>query len=249
MVSLSPTVDYPRASIGGGGRGPREPYFGGGGGGGGRGDDGPDYGEKLRRYKFGVSLGLVGVFLLFLSFTVVFLIRLKMGAWDVHTQSHYRDWKPVAIPFQLLAINTLALLASSFTLERAKRQALQFAAVAGASAIPGVKTHDERGFPWLGATVALGFAFLGGQVLAWRQLMQRGFHLSGNSGSSFVYVLTGMHAVHLAVGMVALLYAAVVIRWRQRALERRRLTLEVTSLYWHSMGLLWVYIFGLLFLL
>ena len=57
------------------------------------------------------------------GFRVVFLIRLKLGAWDVATQSHYRDWKPVAIPFQLLAINTLVLLASSFTLEKAKRQA------------------------------------------------------------------------------------------------------------------------------
>lgn len=248
MASLSPTIDHPRTA-GNGGSGPREPYFGGGGGDGGRGDDGPDYGEKLRRYKLGVSIGLVGVFLLFLSFTVVFLIRLKMGAWDVATQTHYRDWRPVPIPFVLLTVNTLILLASSLTLEKAKRQALAFAAVAGAIAIPGVMDHEERRFPWLGATVGLGFGFLAGQALAWRQLMHRGFYISGNSGSSFVYVITGMHAVHLLVGIVSLLYAAVFIRWRQGSLERRRLTLEATSLYWHSMGLLWVYIFLLLFLL
>jgi cytochrome c oxidase subunit 3 len=73
--------------------------------------------------------------------------------------------------------------------------------------------------------------------------------MSGNTGSSFVYVLTGMHAVHLLVGMVALLYAAVFVRWRTHALERRRMVLEVTSLYWHSMGVLWLYIFVLLLML
>jgi cytochrome c oxidase subunit 3 len=249
MASLTPTLDHPRTSVGGGGNGPRNPYSGGGGGGGGRGDDGPDYGEQLRRYRLGVSIGLVGVFLLFLSFTVVFLIRLKVGAWDVATQAHYRDWKPVPVPFLLLAVNTVVLLASSLSLEKARRQAFANAAVAGAAGIPGVKYQDELGFPWLGLTLTLGLGFLAGQALAWRTLMHRGFFLSGNTGSSFVYVLTGMHAVHLTVGIVALLYAAVFVRWRTRALERRRMVLDVTSLYWHSMGVLWVYIFVLLLLL
>jgi cytochrome c oxidase subunit III len=135
------------------------------------------------------------------------------------------------------------------SLERARRQAFAFAAVAGAAGIPGVKFQEGRGFPWLGLTVALGLGFLGGQCLAWRQLMHHGFFMSGNTGSSFVYVLTGMHAVHLMVGIIALLYAAVFVRWRTRALERRRMILDVTSLYWHSMGVLWLYIFALLLLL
>jgi cytochrome c oxidase subunit 3 len=79
--------------------------------------------------------------------------------------------------------------------------------------------------------------------------MHRGFFMSGNTGSSFVYVLTGMHAVHLLVGIAALLYAAVFVRWRTHALERRRMILDVTSLYWHSMGALWLYVFVLLLLL
>jgi cytochrome c oxidase subunit 3 len=248
MASLTPTIDHPPASFGGGGSGPRNPYHGGGGGGG-RGDDRPDYGEQLRRYRLGVSIGLVGVFLLFLSFSVVFLIRLKLGARDVATQTYYRDWKPVPIPFALFSVNTLILAFSSFALWKARRQAFAFAAVAGASEIPGIKLPEGHGFPWLGVTLAGGLSFLGGQCLAWRQLMDRGFYMSGNTGSSFVYVLTGMHAVHLLVGIVALLYAAVFVRWRTRALERRRMVLEVTSLYWHSMGVLWLYIFVLLLLL
>jgi cytochrome c oxidase subunit 3 len=249
MASRSPTLDHPRTSLGGSGNGPRAPYPGGGGGGGGRGDEGPDYSEQLRRYRLGVSIGLVGVFLLFLTFTVVFFIRLKLGAWDTQTQSHYRDWKPVPIPFVLLGVNTLILLASSLSLEKARRQAFATAALAGASYIPGVKIQDERSFPWLGLTLTFGLGFLAGQALAWRDLMGRGFFISGNTGSSFVYVLTGMHAVHLLVGIAALLYAALFVRWRTHALERRRMILDVTSLYWHSMGVLWLYVFVLLLLL
>jgi cytochrome c oxidase subunit 3 len=249
MASRSPTLDHPRTSLGGGGNGPRDPHPGGGGGGGGRGDDRPDYGEQLRRYRLGVSIGLVGVFLLFLTFTIVFMIRLKVGARDLQTQTYYRDWQPVPIPFVLLGANTLILLASSLSLEKARRQAFANAAISGISGIPGVKLHDERGFPWLGLTLTLGLAFLGGQGLAWRNLMHRGFFMSGNTGSSFVYVLTGMHAVHLLVGIAALLYAAVFVRWRTHALERRRMILDVTSLYWHSMGALWLYVFVLLLLL
>jgi cytochrome c oxidase subunit 3 len=58
-----------------------------------------------------------------------------------------------------------------------------------------------------------------------------------------------MHAAHLLVGITAMLYAALVVRWRTRALERRRIILDVTSLYWHSMGILWLYIFILLMML
>jgi cytochrome c oxidase subunit 3 len=248
VASLIPTIDHPRTSFGGGGNGPRDPHPGGGGGGG-RGDDRPDYGEQLRRYRLGVSIGLVGVFLLFLSFTGVFFIRLKVGAWNVETQSYYRDWRPVPVPLAVFSLNTLVLLLSSVSLWKARRQTFALAAVSGAAGIPGVKVQEERGFPWLELTLALGLAFLGGQCLAWRQLMHRGFFISGNTSSSFIYVLTGMHAVHLLVGIAALLYAAVFVRWRTRALERRRIILDVTSLYWHSMGVLWLYIFVLLLML
>ncbi len=249
MAGLTPTFDHSRTSLGGG-NGPRDPYLGGGGGnGGGRGDDGPDYGEQLRRYRLGVSIGLVGVFLLFLSFTVVFMIRLKLGAWDVASQSHYRDWKPVPLPFPLFLFNTLLLVGSSVTLRKATQQAFAFAAISGVTRIPGVKAPERTGFPWLGLTLSLGLGFLAGQGFAWRDLMRRGFFISGNSGSSFVYVLTGMHAVHLLVGIGVLIYAAIFVRWRTHALERRRMVLDVTSLYWHSMGILWLYILLLLFLM
>ena len=245
MATLTPTLKEPRTSDGGGRGGSNDRAPGGGGGGGGRGDHRDDYGEQLRRYRLGLALGLVAVFMLFLSFTTAFVLREKVGTWNRHTNSYVRDWQPVSLPIGLLLFNTGLLLLSSVTLGKARREAFQEAAISVASRIPGVKVSEERRIPWLGVTVLLGASFLIGQLAAWRELMVRGIYLAGNPSSSFFYVITGMHAVHLVGGMLALLYAVGVVHRRQ-GFERRRITLDVTSWYWHSMTALWLYIFFLL---
>jgi cytochrome c oxidase subunit 3 len=193
-----------------------------------------------------MAIGLVAVFMLFFTFTVAFTIRQLVGSWNAGTNSYVHDWNSIPLPVGLLACNALLLLASSVTLERSRRQALHQAAVAGTVGIPGVKFHEERGIPWLGITLALGIAFLVGQVFAWLEIMHRGFHVAGNPNSSFFYLATGMHAIHLAGGVLALLYAAVFIRWRSQNLGRMRVVLDTTAWYWHSMTILWLYIFALL---
>lgn len=243
MATLSPTLDRPRTSGGGGNRGPVD-RFPGGGGGGGRGDQGPNYREQLRRYRLGMLVTLVAVFTLFLVCSVIFALRLR-GNWDIHTQSFIHNWIPITLPYRLLLTNTIIILISSFTLEKSRRQAFQQAALAGAASILGIRVH-ERNFPWLGLTVALGLTFLLGQFAAWREIMDRGFYLASNPNSSFFYMITGLHAIHLLAGLAALLYAAIFMRLRTRSLERRRITLEVTAWYWHSMAALWIYVFLLL---
>ncbi|HWR14575.1 MAG TPA: cytochrome c oxidase subunit 3 [Terriglobales bacterium] len=248
MATLNPSVHSPRTSFGRGPGGPNnDPPFGGGGGGG-QGDSSPDYGEQLRKYRLGMGVALVAIFMLFLSFTIAFVIRQVVGSWNVETQSYVHDWVPVTLPLRLLLLNTALLLVSSFTLEKSRRQAFQRAAVSAVAGIPGVTVREERSMPWLGITLALGFAFVAGQFLAWRELMSRGFYISGNPNSSFFYVLTGMHAIHLVGGLIALLYGALFVHSRLRGLERRRVVLDVTAWYWHSMSVLWVYIFALLIL-
>ncbi|HET9697351.1 MAG TPA: cytochrome c oxidase subunit 3 [Terriglobales bacterium] len=244
MATLTPTLDRPRTSSGGGNRGPID-RLPGGGSGGGRGDQGPNYSEQLRRYRLGMLVTLVAVFTLFLVCTVIFVLRLR-GNWDIHTQSYIHNWIPITLPYRLLLTNTLIILISSFTLEKSRRQAFQQAALAGAAGIPGIRLHDDRTFPWLGLTVTLGLAFLVGQFAAWTEIMHRGFYLASNPNSSFFYMITGLHAIHLAAGLAALLYAAVFTRLRTHSLERRRITLEVTAWYWHSMAALWIYVFLLL---
>jgi cytochrome c oxidase subunit 3 len=81
--------------------------------------------------------------------------------------------------------------------------------------------------------------------LAWRQLAANGFYVSTTPSSSFVYLLTGTHAVHLMGGVLALLVAGAASLLR-RSLATRSIVVDVTAWYWHFMAALWVYIFCLM---
>ena len=94
-------------------------------------------------------------------------------------------------------------------------------------------------------TIALGFCFLAGQWMVWRTLADRGFFVATAPSSSFVYLLTAGHAVHLMGGILALLVAGAA-SLLHRSLESRRIVVDVTAWYWHFMALLWIYILALL---
>jgi cytochrome c oxidase subunit 3 len=101
-------------------------------------------------------------------------------------------------------------------------------------------------WPWLGITVLLGFAFLAGQFAVWNVLRRQGVYLHSNPSSSFFYMFTGMHAIHLAGGLAVLLYTACGNWLRHSRFESQRIAVDVTGWYWHFMGLLWLAIFALL---
>ncbi len=168
-----------------------------------------------RRYYTGMMVGLGGVVMLFTAFTSAFFVR--KGLSD--------DWLSMSLP-PLLWINTVALLASSFTLEKARRH---------------LRTLPRFRQWWL-ATTALGILFLAGQVAAWLQLSAQGVYVSTNPSSSFFYVLTAAHSVHLAGGVIALL--ALTGRLWLGSLSRT--AVDVTAIYWHFMDVLWIYLLVLL---
>ena len=145
--------------------------------------------------------------MLFVSFTSAYIVRQGLPTLDERTSTYVRDWIPVNLPVALLLVNTFLLVASSVTMELARRQMARSATLTGLRSVPGVSFDEGRAFPWLHVTVALGIGFLAGQWLAWRELASRGFYLATNASSSFVYLLTASHAVHLAGGLLALLYA------------------------------------------
>jgi cytochrome c oxidase subunit 3 len=244
MASLTPSIGYKEPALGRGGRGPQPPVSDGGGDGN-RGGGFPNYGERLRRARLGLAIALTPIVMLFVSFTSAYIVRQGLPTFDDRTQSYLRDWTPVSLPWVLLGINTVVLLLSSVTMEMARRQITRQAALAPLHSIPGVSLGEERTFPWLEITLVLGFGFLAGQWLAWRALEASGFYLATSPGSSFVYLLTGMHAIHLAGGIVALLWAASTSLLR-KPVESRRIVVDVTAWYWHFMALLWIYIFALL---
>ena len=216
-----------------------------GGGDDGRGGDVPDYGARLRRARLGLICGIATVCMVFISLTSAYIVRQGLPTFDGTSNSYVRDWGRVELPWVLLGINTLILLMSSVTMEIARRRAATQAALAPVRSIPGISLGDEKNFPWLGASVLLGFAFLAGQWLAWSEMHHRGFYVDTNPSSSFAFLLTIAHAVHLGGGMIALLWAASA-SLLNKPLEARRIVVDITAWYWHFMAVLWIYIFALL---
>jgi cytochrome c oxidase subunit III len=240
-------IREPKTSFGNGGRGPTANWPGGWGGSGGRGgDDEPSYGERLRRYRLGLLLALSSVVMLFVSFTTAYVVRKAGAVWDPARNDYITNWIPLNLPVRILLINTFILLVSSTTLELARRRAAEDVALAPIAGIPGIRADHNHSLPWVWLTVALGLGFLAGQAYAWRTLEQLNPHFAINASSSFFFILTGVHAVHLLGGIFALLYAGIT-NWLRKPPETRRMVIDVVSWYWHFMGLLWVYIFGLLY--
>ncbi len=205
---------------GGGGRG------GSGSGGPGFGGDGGDQAERSgavpqRAYITGMTVGLAGILMFFMALTSAYIVRKGISL----------DWQTFTLP-KILWLNTLVLLASSVTIERARRELNQ--------------SNLENFRYWWALTTVLGLLFLGGQFLAWRQLAAAGVYLVSNPSSSFFYVLTAAHGMHLLGGIVALLF----VGWRnfRRAHIERSTATEVTAIYWHFMDGLWVFLLLLLYL-
>ena len=120
MATLSPNlvVKAPRSRDTGGGD---PPSFGGGGNGNRGGNGSSDYGERLRRARLGLVVGLTAVVMLFVGFTSALLVRRGLPTFDQQTNTYSRDWIPIQLPWTLLLINTGILLASTITIELARR--------------------------------------------------------------------------------------------------------------------------------
>ena len=174
-----------------------------------------------RRYSTAITLGMISISMFFLVPCTVFIV-LKLS-------SH--QWVPLRLP-KIVWLNTVILLASSFTLQKARRQLSAF---------------DFPRFRKLWrATTILGVLFLAGQVIAWLQLVASGVYIANNQATSFFYIFTFAHAVHLLGGIAALFYVS--IRDFEKGNISRVTAVGITSYYWHFMDGLWVFLVLLLFL-
>ena len=246
MAVISPPIgiERKRPGTGQGGGAVLPPAYGGGGDSG-PGDGSDDYVRRLNRARLTLLLALISISVLFVTFTVVFVLLHGGMVLDKHTGRYVPSWVRVTLPLRLLLVNTLVLLLSSLSIEMARRSVKREMALAPLRSIPGIALDHGRGTPWIAITVVLGLMFLGGQWMAWDALRAHGFHVDSGGASPFVYLLTAAHAVHLVGGILVLLYA-VGIFWLRRPIEKRRIVVEVAAWYWHFMGVLWVYIFALL---
>ena len=190
-------------------------------------DDSGDGGKRrqpgpptARRYYTAIALAIVSILMFFMALTSAFIVRKASG-----------DWVPVHLP-AMIWVNTIVLLASSATMELARRRL-------AASDLAGLRTL------WR-ATTGLGVFFLVGQLVVWRELVTQGVYVATNPASSFFYIFTAAHGLHLLGGVAALLY--VLLRAFEKTSFSRALAAEVTSYYWHFMDGLWVFLLALLYL-
>lgn len=169
--------------------------------------------------RFGLLAFLGTVSMLFIGFTSAYILRRASA-----------DWQPLAAP-PILWANTGLLVLSSVTLEGARRRLLSFDLAAARTG--------------MAATSVLGVLFLAGQVLGWRALQAQGVFLSSHPHSSFFYLLTGIHGLHLLGGLVWGLLT--VVRMRGLWLTPGEDGLRLFATYWHFLGALWLYLLFLLF--
>jgi cytochrome c oxidase subunit III len=170
----------------------------------------------------GIWIALFAITMSFAAFTSALFIRQAST-----------DWTHLAVP-PILFVSTAILLVSSFTMEMARRG---FDGKSP-SQISQIKERG-RGLMLLATTLFLGLAFVGGQYLAWRQLAAQGLYLATNPNSSFFYLLTGVHALHVLGGVAALAY--LLAQLAVRGSVRRNLVNGVV-IYWHFMAALWLYL-------
>jgi len=183
---------------------------------------------QANRYRIGMWVGLASVAMMFTSLSSAYIVR----------SASSNDWTPLPMP-RMLLLSTALILSSSASLEAARRKLK-----AGLSAL------YKR---WLFVTVILGLAFLGAQLVAWRQLARQGIYLASNPHSSFFYLLTGAHAIHLLGGLLGLTFLW--LHWRrpesagdETFVAKRKAATDAVTIYWHFMDALWIYLFLLLFL-
>ena len=169
------------------------------------------YGQ-VEASRSGIWVGIFAIIMSFAALTSALLVRQGSG-----------EWSHIVLP-SILYANTAILLLSSFTMEMSRRA---LARSAGVSA-------------WIAITLLLGLSFVAGQYLAWRHLAAQGLYLATNPNSSFLYVFTGMHALHLLGGIAVLVYLLGRVIGRHSSLRHH--LLDNTAVYWHFMGGLWLYL-------
>ena len=175
--------------------------------------------KSLPTAKFGLRVFLVVATVVFSLIVVTYFERMLVP-----------DWRALQIPLVLWP-NTALLILSSI--------ALQWARVsADRGRLDGVKSGLL-----LGGVFA--FAFLVGQLLAWRQLIDLGYFVAANPANAFFYLITALHGLHLLGGLVAWARTSAKVR-RGVALDRLRLSVGLCATYWHFLLVIWLILFGLL---
>jgi len=179
---------------------------------------------NLQPKKFNMWLFIITSFMLFAAFTSGFI---------VYTQGSANKGIKIILPHAFI-YSTMVILLSSVTMYLAFRSAkkLQF--------------NKQRQFLWL--TLILGISFFSLQSYAWSVLVKMGVYLvNPNASQSFIYIFTGVHLVHIIAGLI-LVINSLVGSYKNAPQVKNIFRLEMTSIFWHFVDILWIYLYVFLLL-
>ena len=171
--------------------------------------------------KFALWLFIVTVVMIFAAFTSAHIVRQADGDWLIYD-----------LPSMLWYTSGIIILSSVF---------MQWAYIAAK------KDKLEQVKLALGITTILGILFLFGQLKAWEQMVDANVYFTGNPAGSFLYIFTGIHALHLISGVIYLIYM-LISSLRNKVHSETMLNMEMSSTWWHFLGGLWIYLFIFLLL-
>ena len=171
--------------------------------------------------KFGMWLFLVSVVMVFASLTSAYIVRRADGNW-----THFE------LP-ALFWLTSVIILLSSVTMQWAYLSAK--------------KDNQPTARFMVTLTFVLGLAFLVGQFYGWKELVTERIFLVGNPSGSFVYIITGLHWLHIVSALIYLLIVMIAVQ-RKKVHPGRLLRIELCTTYWHFLGVLWLYLFVFLLL-
>ncbi len=185
--------------------------------------------KRREPFRFMLWLAIAGSVLLFTVLLMIYVVRVTGPGW-------------VNMPLPtVFLLSTFVIMLSSLTLHNANTAFLH-------ERFSAYRTN-------IGTTLGLGVLFMVLQGWGWRQLMQAGVRLEGNPAGGFVYLISGLHLLHILIGLIFLVIVFVEAARRRQYVESfvysvnppNQLKLRLTTLYWHFVDVLWLGLF--LFLL
>jgi cytochrome c oxidase subunit 3 len=180
----------------------------------------PERPLSMNPKKFALWLFIISIVMIFAALTSAYIVRQADGEWLVFD-----------LPMEMY-VTTGIILLSSVTMHwaylAAKRDELTQVKIA------------------ITLTTILGIAFLVGQVLVWQALVDMRVFLVGNPSGSFLYILSGLHGLHLISGVIFLIIV-LISTFNYKVHAKNLNQIQMCTTYWHFLDILWVYLF--LFLL
>ncbi|RYY59593.1 MAG: heme-copper oxidase subunit III [Chitinophagaceae bacterium] len=172
--------------------------------------------KKIHPHKFTLWVAIASILMMFAGLTSAFIVK-----------SNLVGWSDVKMP-KMFWFSTAVIIASSITVQMAVRAFTQ---------------RNMAGYRGLIAvTVALGILFMVLQWFGFTELWAQGYHWKGSAGASqFLYIIFGLHAIHVLGGVIAL-----VVMFTRAFFGKIKLysavPIEVAATYWHFVDLLWIYL-------